>query len=274
MNYMMDTGRSPVTVIGLGAMGQALAAAFLRAGHPTTVWNRTAAKAEPLVAEGAVRAETVAEAVEAASLVVVCVLDYPAVRAVLEPVAAKLSGRVLVNVTNGTAQEARSTAEWAAGLGAEYVDGGIMAIPPVIGSPEAVILYSGSREAFDKHADALATWGTSRFLGSDAGLAALHDLALLSAMYGMFAGVNNAIAMVRTEKVTAVEFTESLLMPWLNSMVAVLPMLAEEVDSGAEISHERKLVEQVALANIIETAATQGVAPDVIAPIQSIKDHA
>jgi 3-hydroxyisobutyrate dehydrogenase-like beta-hydroxyacid dehydrogenase len=29
----------PVTVIGLGAMGQALAAAFLKSGRRVTVWN-------------------------------------------------------------------------------------------------------------------------------------------------------------------------------------------------------------------------------------------
>ena len=35
-----------VTVIGLGAMGTALAEALLRAGNTTIVWNRTASKAE------------------------------------------------------------------------------------------------------------------------------------------------------------------------------------------------------------------------------------
>lgn len=33
-----------VTVIGLGAMGSALARAFIKAGHTVTVWNRTAAR--------------------------------------------------------------------------------------------------------------------------------------------------------------------------------------------------------------------------------------
>ncbi|MFE6489970.1 NAD(P)-binding domain-containing protein, partial [Streptomyces sp. NPDC057757] len=39
-----------VTLLGLGAMGTALARAWLAAGHPLTVWNRTAARAEPLAA--------------------------------------------------------------------------------------------------------------------------------------------------------------------------------------------------------------------------------
>src|ERR1044072_8092422 len=53
---------APVTVLGLGPMGQALAGAFLAQGHPTTVWNRTAARAGGLVARGATRADTGAAA--------------------------------------------------------------------------------------------------------------------------------------------------------------------------------------------------------------------
>lgn len=36
-----DTVADPVTVIGLGEMGHALADALITAGHRTTVWNRT-----------------------------------------------------------------------------------------------------------------------------------------------------------------------------------------------------------------------------------------
>jgi 3-hydroxyisobutyrate dehydrogenase-like beta-hydroxyacid dehydrogenase len=44
------------TVIGLEAMDSALARALLRDGHRATVWNRTRAKAESLVKDGAVLA--------------------------------------------------------------------------------------------------------------------------------------------------------------------------------------------------------------------------
>ncbi len=39
--------------IGLGRMGEAMVKRLLKAGHPVSVWNRTAAKAEPLVEYGA-----------------------------------------------------------------------------------------------------------------------------------------------------------------------------------------------------------------------------
>ena len=39
--------------IGLGRMGEAMVKRLLKAGHPVSVWNRTASKAEPLVEYGA-----------------------------------------------------------------------------------------------------------------------------------------------------------------------------------------------------------------------------
>ena len=57
-----------ITIVGLGAMGSALAGAFLGAGHATTVWNRTSSKMDPLLALGANGAASISAAVEAAPL--------------------------------------------------------------------------------------------------------------------------------------------------------------------------------------------------------------
>jgi 3-hydroxyisobutyrate dehydrogenase len=43
--------------IGLGRMGEAMVKRLMKAGHPVTVWNRTAAKAEPLRGQGAAVAD-------------------------------------------------------------------------------------------------------------------------------------------------------------------------------------------------------------------------
>ena len=77
---MDNSSETPVAVIGLGLMGQALGRAFLEAGHPTIVWNRTTAKADPLVADGARLASTIGDALASASLTIVCVTDYGVVR--------------------------------------------------------------------------------------------------------------------------------------------------------------------------------------------------
>ncbi|MFB9576400.1 NAD(P)-binding domain-containing protein, partial [Streptomyces yanii] len=59
---------SAVTVIGLGPMGQAMTRTLLIAGHPVTVWNRTAGRADGVVTDGATLAATPGEAVEASDL--------------------------------------------------------------------------------------------------------------------------------------------------------------------------------------------------------------
>ena len=85
-----------VSVVGLGTMGSTLARLLLRSGYRVTVWNRTGAKADPLVREGAVVASSAAAAVGASPIVVVCVYDYKAASEILDTkeVASALAGRV------------------------------------------------------------------------------------------------------------------------------------------------------------------------------------
>ncbi|MFI0354308.1 NAD(P)-binding domain-containing protein [Actinomadura sp. 9N407] len=246
------TESTPVTILGLGAMGAGLAAALLEAGHPVTVWNRTPEKADDLVARGAVRAATVADAVVASPLVIACLLDYSVMNTLLDPVSDTLSGRDLVNLTNGTPEHARTAAAWAEGHGIRYVDGGIMATPPLIGGPDAFILYSGSQAAFDPHQATLEHLGATRYLGDDPGLAPLYDLALLTAMYGMAAGVRHAQAMISEDR--AAEFSSAYLTPWLQAMAGPIAAGAAADEEGSPLG-----MQAVGLANIAEGARGQGV---------------
>jgi 3-hydroxyisobutyrate dehydrogenase-like beta-hydroxyacid dehydrogenase len=261
--------RTPVTVLGLGAMGTALARAFLAAGHPTTVWNRTPGKA-PV---GALEAAMVADS--ASPLVVVCLLDADSVHEVLDASGDAFIGRTLVNLTNGTPGQARTTARWAADRGIAYLDGGIMAVPPGIGTPASMVLYSGSADAFREAEPALLALGAANYVGADPGLAALFDLALLAGMYGMFAGFLHAVAMVRTEGVKAADFTE-MLGPWLAAMSTSLPKLADRVDSG---DHTTAVVSNLGMQatgfpNLIAASQAQGISAELLAPMGALLDRA
>lgn len=232
-----------ISILGLGAMGQALAARFLQKGHTVTVWNRTPGKAAALTAKGARAATSAADAIAAGDITVMCVLDYAASGAVVDDAAMALPGRMLINLTNGTPAQARVTAKRVAGLGAAYLDGGIMATPPMIGGEHALILYSGSKAIFDAHADVLEDLGAANYLGADAGLASLHDLALLSGMYGLFAGFFHASALVGSEGIRAGAFLK-LLGPWMSAMMGELPGYAEKIDSG---NHSRDVVSNLGM---------------------------
>jgi len=61
--------KDEVSIIGLGVMGSELGRVLLRNDYRVTVWNRTAAKAEPLIKDGALLAPNAAVAVEASPIV-------------------------------------------------------------------------------------------------------------------------------------------------------------------------------------------------------------
>ncbi|MBV1938456.1 NAD(P)-binding domain-containing protein [Streptomyces sp. BV286] len=266
---------APVTVLGLGLMGTALATALLRAGHPTTVWNRTRSRTGPLTAQGATPADTPAEAVSASPLVVVCLTTYDDVTGLLQPHTTALAGRTLVNVTNGTPAQARKFAIWAQEHGIQYVDGGIMAVPQMIGTPAAYVLYSGDQEAYASHRPALAALGGTRWTGTDPGLAALYDLSLLTGMYGMVMGVAQSFALIRSQGIEAREFAP-LLSDWLNAMTAgLVPGTAEAVDTGRHLTDVSSLaVNQAAFPNLLTAFADQGVRPELFAPMRELLDRA
>ncbi|TQM82932.1 3-hydroxyisobutyrate dehydrogenase-like beta-hydroxyacid dehydrogenase [Saccharothrix saharensis] len=220
-----------VTVLGLGEMGSALAAAFLAGGQRTAVWNRTPGRAEALVARGAVGSSSVEDAVAGADLVVVNVKGNEAARAVLAS-AGSLAGRVVVNLTDGTSSEARGLSAWVAARGARYVHGQIMTIAPAIGHPDSVVFYGGDEAAFNDHRGVLLLLGgRATFLGDDAGVPALFGMAMNGTMWGTLNGFLHAAALLSSQGVEVKRFVEAASAS-LTGLLGYLPSLAEEVDRG------------------------------------------
>ncbi|UJW34957.1 NAD(P)-binding domain-containing protein [Saccharothrix sp. AJ9571] len=260
-----------VTVLGLGKMGEPIAATLLAAGHRTTVWNRSAAKADALVARGAQRAGTVAEAVAAGEVVIASLLDAAAVREVLTT--ADLTGRTLVNVTTSGPDDARELAGWATERGAAYLDGAMMAVPQTLGTPDALLLYSGSSEAFEGAKDVLELLGTTKFLGEEPALAEFYDLALLSAGYSTLAGFLHATALLRTVGVAPGEMLP-LLDHWLGGMIAFMPELAGEIETGEYAAGVSSVdLNRSALRHIVEVSRASGIDPALQLPIQDLLER-
>ena len=72
-----------IGLIGLGLMGRPMGMNLLKAGHKLTVWNRTASRAQELVAAGASLAKTPREAAAEAEILLTMVSDPPALEEVL-----------------------------------------------------------------------------------------------------------------------------------------------------------------------------------------------
>lgn len=265
MSHSHEKSRTPVTVIGLGRMGRALAEALLRDDHPTTVWNRTAARAEPLVARGAVPAASLRAAVAAGPLVIVCVTDHDAVHALLRSLDEDaLAGRTLVNLTSGTSEQARATARLAAERGAGYLDGAIMAVPQAIGTDEALIIYSGSRAVFDEHEPVLRTLGAgTTHLGADHGLAALYDAAGLGLMWSVLNGFLLGAALLGTAGVPASAFA-SFARENIGTVAGWLAGYAGQIDDGRYPPLDATLdVQLAAMDHLVEESEAVGVDADL-----------
>lgn len=180
-----------ITVLGLGEMGSTLADLFLARGRRVTVWNRTAAKMERLEEKGARAAGSVAEAVHAGELVVMCVSDYAAAREILNSLGAPeaVQSRTLLQLTTGSPEDAKSLEAWVQAQGGTYLDGAIQAAPSQMGEPDTPVLISGAEATYSAAREILADIaGNVIYLGPAIEAAASVDAATLSYVYGSMLG--------------------------------------------------------------------------------------
>lgn len=112
--------------IGLGIMGQGMAHNLLRAGFPLRVWNRTAARTEPLIAAGATAASSPADVAAHSDITLICVSDTPDVeqvvlgeKGVIEGVR---PGSLVIDCSTISPSATRTIAARLAGKGAAMLD--------------------------------------------------------------------------------------------------------------------------------------------------------
>ncbi|MEV6323642.1 NAD(P)-binding domain-containing protein [Nocardia sp. NPDC051787] len=229
---MIDRERTPVTVLGTGSMGRALAEAFLAAGHPTTVWNRSPHRAAPLVAAGANQRLAIADAVAASPVIIACMTTFRATHDSLASVGLALSGCTLITLNSGTPSDAREFAQWAADQGTRFLGGAIKNVPSAVGKPDTLLYFGGEQAVFDEHVETLrALGGDLVHLGGEPDLAALYESAvgatLLPALLGFFEG-----AAILAARGLAARTMVPYSAKWLQMIESLLPVMAEEIDAG------------------------------------------
>ncbi|MEK2478922.1 NAD(P)-dependent oxidoreductase [Streptomyces noursei] len=249
-----------VTVIGLGPMGRAMADAYLDRGYEVTVWNRTASRADALVARGATLAPDVARALTANDLVILSLTDYEAMYAVLEPATSALAGRVLVNLSSDTPDKARAAARWAVDHGAVQLTGGVTVPPSGIGRPESSTFYSGPREVFDAHRPVLeVVTGKADYRGEDPGLAALYYQMGMVMFWTSMLGYWQAIALADANGFAASDILGHAV-ETANSLPGFFTFYAERIDAGAHQGDVDRLAMGLAsVEHVLHTNADAGV---------------
>ncbi|MFG2622506.1 NAD(P)-dependent oxidoreductase [Streptomyces sp. NPDC048507] len=248
-----------MTVVGLGPMGRAMARAFLDAGHGVTVWNRTASRADALVAGGAVLASSIEDALRPNDLVILSLTDYEAMYAVLEPATSELSGRVIVNLSSDTPEKTRAGARWITAHGGTHITGGVTVPPSGIGSRDSYTFYSGPREAFERHRSTLEALTTTDYRGEEPGIAALMYQIGMVMFWTSMLGHWQAIALADAHGLSAQD-----ILPHATATMASLPeflaFYTKRIDAGDHDGDvDRLAMGMASVEHVLHTNADAGV---------------
>jgi 3-hydroxyisobutyrate dehydrogenase len=155
---------APVGFIGLGLMGASMAGHLLRGGHPLHVYNRSPARAEPLLAAGAQWHDSPGAVAAAADIVITMVGTPDDVEAIYLGaggiVAKARAGAILIDMTTSSPALAEKIAAAAAARGLHALDAPVSGGD--VGAREArlSIMVGGDEEAFRRAQPILALMGT------------------------------------------------------------------------------------------------------------------
>jgi 3-hydroxyisobutyrate dehydrogenase-like beta-hydroxyacid dehydrogenase len=167
-----------IAFIGLGKMGSGMALRLARSGFKLTVYNRTAAKAAPVVEAGAVLAASAASATREADLVMLSLSDEAAVEEVLfgELLAVMTPGTYVVDTSTVSPAYARSAAARLEAAGLHRVEACVIGNPVQAAKGQLRVCSAGDAAQVVAVSDVLETLGHQVTYLGPAGTAATVKL--------------------------------------------------------------------------------------------------
>jgi 3-hydroxyisobutyrate dehydrogenase-like beta-hydroxyacid dehydrogenase len=191
--------RMRIGVLGLGTMGAPVANNLRKAGYTITVWNRTPARAEPLVRKGVVQARTPRECATGQDVIVTCLADEKALEAVLEGpdgiLAGLAQGGLLVDTSTAGTRETRSVRDRVATRGASFIAAPLLGSRAAAEKAQLVIVAGGPAAAREKALPALHAISARVIELDDAVHAALMKLVVNAVGGAMITAFGEALAL-------------------------------------------------------------------------------
>jgi 3-hydroxyisobutyrate dehydrogenase-like beta-hydroxyacid dehydrogenase len=172
-----------VAFIGLGRMGAGMARNLLRAGFPLSVYNRTAAKMQPLIDAGATGAQSPRAAVAGADVVVTTLMDDQSALEVVTGADGILPGlkRGAIHIGTSTVSPGCATrlAELHAAHGSTYIAGPVVGRPDVAEAGQLQTFVAGDAQAITRCERIFGAYAVATFnLGTEPRLANSMKLAV------------------------------------------------------------------------------------------------
>ncbi|MFZ0582383.1 MAG: NAD(P)-dependent oxidoreductase [Candidatus Acidiferrales bacterium] len=200
--------------IGLGLMGKPMASNLVRAGFPVVVWNRTAARAQDLVSEGAKLGENPRETAKLADLLITIVSDPPALEEVLWGANGAMDGlrrgSVYIDSSTISPDLARRAAVACAERGVDFLDA------PVTGGDwgakkgELVFMIGGKAEVLERAKPVFEVLGEKFFLLGPNGAGQTVKLAMNLILALEIEALAEALALVGASGVAGEKLIEVL----------------------------------------------------------------
>lgn len=168
------TAPEPIGVIGLGLMGTALTERLLEHGYRVVVWNRTRAKAAPLLAQGA---EWSDNPLSSCDRVIISLYTTEVVEEVLGQMDSGLhADQILLDTTTGDPVRTAALGARLVARGVRYLDAPISGSSAQTRRGEATVLVGGDRAAFEACADLWRVMGAKTIHVGSGGSAAKMKL--------------------------------------------------------------------------------------------------
>jgi len=199
MSYEQSTSPE-VSVIGLGAMGSGIARTLIEGGCKVSVWNRSRAKVDDLVAVGAIGCNEPKEALDANTIVIVCVSDYAVWRHIIQEhsLASHFEDTCIIQLTTGTIDDVQTHASLILDNGGRLVEGAVMCYPRNLGTDEAALLLSGAPNVVEECTPILSILDENwKSLGEDINQPSVLSRSLMSGLTGALMGLVNGAAICR-----------------------------------------------------------------------------
>lgn len=162
-NIINMTIKKKIGFIGLGSMGSKLAERLMTCGFQLGVFNRTPGKMDQFVKNGAWKAKNPKELAQKSDIIVTCVTNDAAIRAVMEGENGALAGAnaktVFIDMSTVSVSITKNIAKKAQLIGANWLDAPVLGSPQMAEAGEMPFVVGGPQTVLEENRDILEAIG-------------------------------------------------------------------------------------------------------------------
>ena len=239
----MFRGIERVGFAGLGAMGAGIAQRLLDAGYDVTGWNRTKAKAEPLLEAGMGWAASPRELAASADVLFTMLTNTAAIEEIADPVLDGIRpGTVWADISTIAPDASVALAERVAAIGAAFLDCPVSGSPATLAAGQMSVMVGGDRAAFDHVAGVLHAIGPKVTYIGPSGHAILTKVAINLALVVSVTAFAEGVALVEKAGVDRAAVVDAALKSVIASPVLGYraPLLVDDAAVFADVELQQK----------------------------------